>query len=87
MTQVRDASKGGRKTVAEAPMPATYEAAMQELEGLVRGMEAGELPLDQLLNAYQRGAALLAFCRDQLQAVETQVQVLDDGVLKSWKNP
>ena len=60
---------------------------MQELEALVRGMEGGELPLDQLLTGYQRGAVLLDFCRAQLQAVEEQVRVLDDGALKAWKTP
>jgi exodeoxyribonuclease VII small subunit len=34
---------------------------------------------------YQRGAALLQLCRDKLQAVEDQIKVLDDGVLKPWK--
>ncbi|MBX9817516.1 MAG: exodeoxyribonuclease VII small subunit [Burkholderiaceae bacterium] len=67
------------------PMPVTYEAAMQELEGLVGRLESGDLPLDQLLGGYQRGAALLQFCREQLQAVEEQIKVLDDGALKPWK--
>ena len=31
-----------------------------------------------------RGAALLAFCRDKLQAVEDQIKVLDAGSLKTW---
>ena len=53
-----------------ADLPRSYEAAMQELDSLVRSMEAGELPLDHLLTAYQRGAVLLQFCRDQLQAAE-----------------
>jgi exodeoxyribonuclease VII small subunit len=66
-------------------MPATYEAAMGELETLVARLESGEMPLDQLLSGYQRGAALLQFCRDRLQAVEDQIKVLDDGVLKPWK--
>ena len=66
--------------------PANYEAAMDELEGLVARMEAGELPLDQLLSQYERGAQLLQFCRDKLQAVEDQMKVLDGGVLKPWKN-
>ena len=66
-------------------MPATYEAAMGELETLVARLESGEMPLDQLLTGYQRGAALLQFCRDRLQAVEDQIKVLDDGVLKPWK--
>jgi exodeoxyribonuclease VII small subunit len=42
------------------------------------------MPLDQLLTGYQRGAALLAFCRDKLKVVEDQIQVLDGGQLKPW---
>jgi exodeoxyribonuclease VII small subunit len=58
---------------------------MAELEELVGGLESGELPLEQMLSGYQRGAQLLQFCRDKLQAVENQIKVLDDGALKVWK--
>jgi exodeoxyribonuclease VII small subunit len=64
------------------PEPASYEAALAELEGLIRALEANQLPLDQLIATHQRGAALLAWCRGQLQAVEQQVQVFEDGLLK-----
>ncbi|MDI3382960.1 exodeoxyribonuclease VII small subunit [Xenophilus aerolatus] len=67
-----------------AALPASYEAGLQELEQLVAALESGQLPLDQLLVSYQRGAALLAFCRDKLQAVEDQIKVLDAGSLKTW---
>jgi len=65
-------------------MPATYEAALLELEKLVGQLESGDMPLDQLLSGYQRGAELLKFCRDKLQAVEDQIKVLDAGTLKPW---
>jgi exodeoxyribonuclease VII small subunit len=68
------------------PLPDTYEAALTELERLVGAMEAGQLPLDQLLDKYRRGAELLNFCRIRLDAVEQQVKVLEDGQLKPW-NP
>lgn len=78
------------KSLSSSPQtlesPVHYEAAMDELEGLVARMEAGDLPLDQLLSQYERGAHLLQFCRDKLQAVEDQMKVLDGGVLKPWKN-
>ncbi|WP_294768807.1 exodeoxyribonuclease VII small subunit [uncultured Rhodoferax sp.] len=77
--------KASTPSPSPAPLPTSYEAAMQELEGLVGRLEAGELPLEQLLSGYQRGAALLQYCRDQLQAVEDQIKVLDDGALKPWK--
>ncbi len=70
------------KSVSAAP--ASYEAALQELEQLVARLESGELPLAQLLSQYQRGAQLLKFCRDRLTAVEDQIKVLDQGVLKTW---
>ncbi|HEX5285840.1 MAG TPA: exodeoxyribonuclease VII small subunit [Polaromonas sp.] len=65
-------------------LPASYEAALNELEGLVVRLESGQLPLDQLLTGYQRGAQLLKFCRDKLEAVETQIKVLEGTELKPW---
>ena len=69
---------------APTTTPASYEAAMDELEQLVAQIESGQLPLEQLLTGYQRGAELLQFCRDKLQAVEQQIKVLDEGALKPW---
>lgn len=68
-----------------APLPATYEAALNELETLLESIEAGQLPLDALLGSYQRGAQLLAFCRSKLEAVENQIKVLDGSELKPWR--
>jgi exodeoxyribonuclease VII small subunit len=65
--------------------PQSYESAMAELEQLVQTLEGGAVPLDQLLTGYQRGAELLAYCKNQLQAVEQQVKVLDEGTLKPWE--
>ena len=64
--------------------PANYEQALAELDRLVAQMEGGQLPLDQLLDGYRRGAELLGYCRTRLQAVEDQVKVLEDGQLKPW---
>jgi len=66
--------------------PANYEQALAELEALVGAMEGGQLPLDGLLQSYRRGADLLNYCRERLEAVEVQVKVLEDGQLKPWKN-
>jgi len=69
---------------ATANTPASYEDALRELERLVAGMEGGQLPLDQMIDSYRRGAELLAFCRGKLEAVEAQVKVLEEGQLKPW---
>ena len=64
--------------------PASYEAAVAELEELVNAMEGGQMPLDRLLGSYQRGAELLDYCRGRLKALEDQVKVLEEGRLKDW---
>ncbi len=69
---------------AAASPPASFEQALAELERLVSQMEAGQLPLDQLLDGYRRGSELLGYCRDRLQAVEQQVKVLEEGRLEPW---
>lgn len=74
-----------RPTTATAEKTApSYEQALAELEGLVQRMEAGQMPLDQMLDSYKRGAELLELCRSRLAAVEQQVKVLEDGSLKAW---
>jgi exodeoxyribonuclease VII small subunit len=67
-----------------AAPPVHYESALEELEKLVMQLEGGQMPLDQLLTGYQRGAQLLKFCRDKLEAVEHQIKVLEGTELKPW---
>lgn len=81
----KSSTSSASATATSTPaLPATYEAALQELEGLVGSLESGQLPLDQLLTGYQRGAQLLKFCKDKLEAVETQIKVLEGTELKPW---
>lgn len=76
-----------RSALAPAKEPATYEQALAELDRLVAQMEGGQMPLEQLLEGYRRGAELLDFCRSRLQGVEERVKLLEDGQLKSWSPP
>ncbi|HQQ71442.1 MAG TPA: exodeoxyribonuclease VII small subunit [Alicycliphilus sp.] len=75
-----------KAAAATAPQsePASYEAALEELEQLVTRIEGGQLPLEQMLAGYQRGAVLLNFCRARLEAVQDQIKVLDEGALQPW---
>jgi len=72
------------ETANAVALPDTYEAALLELEQLASRLESGDMPLDQMLTGYQRGAELLQFCRSKLDSVEQQIKVLDAGVLKPW---
>lgn len=64
--------------------PLSFEAALAELEELVGRMESGELPLQESLAAYKRGAALLAYCQSALKDAQQQVQVLEKGLLQPF---
>lgn len=74
----------GPPTPQAAEPPASYEEAVAELDRLVEQMEQGRLPLDRLLDDYKRGVELLAWCRGRLEAVQAQVQLLEDGQLGPW---
>ncbi len=64
--------------------PVSFEAALAELENIVRAMEAGQLPLEESLAAYERGAALLKHCQEALGAAEQKLRILEDGGLREF---
>lgn len=72
---------------AEPPAPAppeSFEQALAELETLVARMEDGELPLEESLEAYKRGAELLQFCQARLKDAQQQIKVLDGEALQDF---
>ena len=62
----------------------SFESALSELEKIVASMEAGQMPLEQSLAAYKRGAELLKFCQSALQDAQQQVKILEDDVLRNF---
>jgi exodeoxyribonuclease VII small subunit len=63
---------------------ARFEESLTELEGVVRRLEQGELPLEDSLVAFERGMALVKQLSKRLEDIERRVEVLlrqDDGSL------
>jgi exodeoxyribonuclease VII small subunit len=77
-------TKKTAKPDADALQALPFDAAMAELEALVEQISAGQLPLEELIAHYERGAALLQHCQGKLQTVEQQIKVLEAGQLKPW---
>ena len=48
----------------------------KELETLVETLEQGELPLEQSLEAFERGVALTRICQQALDEAEQKVKIL-----------
>lgn len=59
-----------------APADMTFGAALAELEQIVRALENGQLELEESLERYERGVALLASCQKKLTEARQKVTAL-----------
>jgi exodeoxyribonuclease VII small subunit len=54
----------------------TFEEAMLALEQVVGSLEKGEVPLEQSIALYERGAALRTHCAGKLRSAEEKVELI-----------
>jgi exodeoxyribonuclease VII small subunit len=54
----------------------TFEQAQNELEDIVRRLEAGEASLDQAIALWQRGEELYRLCLGKLDAARGEIEEL-----------
>lgn len=54
----------------------SYKEASQELERIIRALESGDMELEQSLESYTRGVALVKSLRERLDSAEQQVKIL-----------
>jgi exodeoxyribonuclease VII small subunit len=60
-----------------------FEAAIAELETVVKKLEEGDLSLEQSLALYERGVTLSKFCHARLEDAERRTELLNErGQLK-----
>ena len=57
----------------------SFEAAMAELEKVVRDLESGNVALEQSIALYERGAKLKAHCEQKLKEAEERVEKITLG--------
>lgn len=58
----------------------SFEEAMQKLDGIVRRLENGDVPLEESLALFEEGSGLIARCSKLLDAAEQKVVMLKKGV-------
>jgi exodeoxyribonuclease VII small subunit len=71
-----DSPKTGNDPVAA---DLDFETALGDLEALVASMEAGEMSLDESLQAFERGVKLTRHCQAALKAAELKVRMLTEN--------
>ena len=54
----------------------SFEDAMRELETVVGRLESGDVPLEDSIRLYERGAALKAHCQSKLAEAEEKVALI-----------
>ena len=57
----------------------SFEDALAELESVVGRLETGEVPLEESIALYARGAELRAHCEERLKAAEAKVAEIAQG--------
>ena len=57
----------------------SFEAALAELETIVRALEQGSAPLDQSIEQYQRGDALKRHCEARLKQAQARIEQISLG--------
>ncbi len=55
-----------------------FDEALQQLEQVVRQLEAGNLPLERSIELYKQGMSLSNECHQKLQQIESEVAKLVD---------
>lgn len=54
----------------------SLEGSLEELEGIVRALEDGDLTLEESLKAFERGVSLVRRCNALLDGAEQKIEIL-----------
>ena len=57
----------------------TFEEALEELELIVNKLEAGEVTLEDAVEAYERGSKLKDQCQKRLNEAKMKVEKIKEG--------
>lgn len=56
----------------------SYEAAVKELEGIVKKMENNEIAIDEIADQLKKAQQLIKLCRDKLTKAEAEIKKLTE---------
>jgi len=77
---LKPAVHGYNRLVADSTAPPApvlpFETCLDELEKVVKELEAGDLPLERSIELFEKGMGLSDTCRKQLEEAETRVETL-----------
>lgn len=76
MGKAKISGESEAESVAQLP----FEVAIEELEQIVHEMESERLPLETLVESYERGHRLLKACQSRIDEAEQRIERIAAGV-------
>ncbi|MBR4950769.1 MAG: exodeoxyribonuclease VII small subunit [Clostridia bacterium] len=69
--------------MSEVKNELSFEQALARLEQIVKALEGGNVPLEDLMKLFDEGTALVKLCTARLDKAEEKVRILQnkDGIL------
>ena len=67
--------------------PASFEAALKELEQIVQRLEQGEVTLDEMMKLYERGKFLSDYCKQRLEEARQKIESLQTEATPTEPRP
>ena len=56
----------------------TFEQAVVELEGIIKKLEDGRMPLEDAVKAFERGSELKKICEKKLKDAQLKIDILSE---------
>ncbi|MDR1488590.1 MAG: exodeoxyribonuclease VII small subunit [Holosporales bacterium] len=56
----------------------SFEAAVSELEIIIKKLEEGKLPLEDAVKSFERGTELKKICEEKLKDAELKIEMLTE---------
>ncbi|MEG1559888.1 MAG: exodeoxyribonuclease VII small subunit [Clostridia bacterium] len=62
----------------------SFESYINELDDVTKRLTAGKLPLNDMVNLYEKGMELAKICMDMLKNYSGRIEILRDGSLEAF---
>ena len=56
-----------------------FEECLRKLDALVREMESGKVPLEDMISKFEEGTAIAAICHRKLNSLKQKIEMLQPG--------
>lgn len=54
----------------------SFEECLEHLDTLVREMESGEIPLEEMISKFEEGSAIASVCHKKLSSLKQKIEML-----------